>query len=448
MQHQYVRAALYAAVSDGARAELAELAERMASDLGAVSLRSLTSDAAELARVQEVLSARGPTGVSAMVLDRNWRLVASSHPAGTAALNIPVGQQVPWELSEERPEAPAAPLQGTLELPAGEHIAAASTLEGEPGYVVVYRSEADLNATSAELARSLPSLSGVTFLWTCALLGIIVFLVLGRFHDEVERERKQVAAETLRRSHSLVRTRDAVILGLAKLADSRDPETGDHLERMSIYSTMLASALQRHPDYSEQVTPAFVRLIGISTALHDIGKVGIEDAILRKPGPLTPEQTARIQEHAAIGGECLLEIELRLGTSNFLQMAREIAFAHHERWDGGGYPKGLAGDHIPLSARIAAIADVYDALSSKRVYKSALPHDVCVATIRSEAGKAFDPKLVEVWLTIEHKYRDIAVQYASDSTAEMATSAMAEVEEPHIGIRKDTLVAVAAVAQR
>ena len=120
-----------------------------------------------------------------------------------------------------------------------------------------------------------------------------------------------------------------------------------------------------------------------------------------------------MQTHTTIGGECLRGIEQRLGGSNFLQMAREIAFCHHENWDGTGYPQGLVGMKIPLSARIVAIADNYDALSSKRVYKEAFPHDECVAIIRSDAGKKLDPHLVDVWLTLESRFRSIAVKYAN-----------------------------------
>ena len=198
---------------------------------------------------------------------------------------------------------------------------------------------------------------------------------------------------------------------MAKLADSRDPETGDHLERISTYSTALASCLRRNPKFRDQVTPSFVRIIGISSALHDIGKVGIEDSILKKAGSLTEGERQRMQLHTAIGGECLAEIEQRLGSSNFLQMAREIALAHHERWDGAGYPDGLSGKDIPLSARIVAITDVYDALSCKRVYKRAMAHSECVAIICSQSGKHFDPDIVEAWLSIESRFCEIALQY-------------------------------------
>ena len=239
-----------------------------------------------------------------------------------------------------------------------------------------------------------------------------VFMIVARQQDRIESQRADADAKSLRHIQSLVRTRDAVIFGLAKLADSRDPETGDHLERIAIYSSTLASAVRSHPKYADVVTSNFVRLISISSALHDIGKVGIEDSILLKPGPLTPEERKRMQVHTLIAGECLCQIEHRLGRSNFLQMAREIALAHHERWDGTGYPNGIAGDGIPLAARIVSIADVYDALSSRRVYKDPMPHGQCVDIIREGAGTQFDPQLVEIWLKISDQYRDLAQRYS------------------------------------
>ena len=220
----------------------------------------------------------------------------------------------------------------------------------------------------------------------------------------------------------MLRTRDAVIFGLARLTESRDLETGNHLERISIYSTRLASAARRDPRFYNQITPSFVKLIGISSVLHDIGKVGIRDSILLKPGKLERQERPLMQLHAAIGGKCIREIESRLGKSNFLTMAREIAFNHHERWDGRGYPKGLAGDEIPLAARIVAIADVYDALSTKRVYREALPHEKCVEMIRSQAGRQFDPALVEIFLKVESEFREIAQQNCGDASRTAKTS--------------------------
>ena len=298
-------------------------------------------------------------------------------------------------------------------MPDGPHLAVAQPLPDRQGYLLIHLPIADVEATVAVLSETLPAISVLTLIWTCALMSVAVYMVLARFHDAARRTQKRSAADTLRQAQNLIRTRDAVIFGLAKLADSRDPETGDHLERISVYCTTLASALQRHPEFSREVTPALVRLIGISSALHDIGKVGIEDQILLKRGALTQAERARMQLHTTIGEDCLRRIEQRLGSSNFLQMAREIAVAHHEWWDGNGYPNGLKGEAIPLAARIVAIADVYDALSSKRVYKRAYNHDECAEIIRGQAGKQFDPRLVEVWTTVEQRFRDIARQYGS-----------------------------------
>jgi response regulator RpfG family c-di-GMP phosphodiesterase len=164
-------------------------------------------------------------------------------------------------------------------------------------------------------------------------------------------------------------------------------------------------------------------MIGISSALHDIGKVGVEDSILLKPGKLTDVERFRIQIHTTLGGDCIRQIEQRLGNSNFLQMAREIAFFHHERWDGEGYPHKLKGEEIPLSARIVAIADTYDAMAVKRVYKEAYPHEVCVDRIRREAGQQFDPDLVEVFLAIEQQFRDIAHSFSQEHAESQFDSA-------------------------
>ncbi len=196
--------------------------------------------------------------------------------------------------------------------------------------------------------------------------------------------------------------------GLAHLSESRDPATGEHLRRIKHLARVLAEALQSHPNYRSVVTPEFVKQIEISAMLHDIGKVGISDAILLKPGKLTPDERLEIQQHPLISSQCLRRIEEKLGSANFLEMAHEIALYHHERWDGLGYPFGRRGEAIPLTARIVAIADVYDALVSERVYKPAFPHEQCVAMIREGAGTQFDPELVKVFLSIERRFADVS----------------------------------------
>jgi putative two-component system response regulator len=271
----------------------------------------------------------------------------------------------------------------------------------------------------------------LTLVWTSLLLGGSAVLVLAPVRPQREQEAKLTSLDGLRQAHSLIRTRDAVIFGLAKLTESRDTDTGNHLERISLYCRTLAQAMRRDPRFAHQLEPSFVRLIGISSALHDIGKVAIEDAILRKPGPLTEQERRRMQLHTTVGEQCIREIELRLGHSNFLQMAREIAAGHHEHWDGKGYPRGLSGEEIPVAARVVAVADVYDALMSRRVYKEAYEPDQCEKIIRAEAGKQFDPDIVDVWLSVREKFRDIARRFA-ESDPQIPPKALDELDSDYV----------------
>ncbi|MFV0445100.1 MAG: HD-GYP domain-containing protein [Planctomycetaceae bacterium] len=248
--------------------------------------------------------------------------------------------------------------------------------------------------------------------WILTPQAVVAWLLINRIRGTDEREKLQSQEEAMRTAKELLLTRDAIVFGLAKLAESRDNDTGMHLERIALYSTRLAAAMRKTNKYRHVVNASFVSNIGVSSALHDIGKVGVEDSILLKPARLTPDERFRIQSHTQLGGECIRQIERRLGGSNFLEMAREIALFHHERWDGQGYPVGLAGEDIPLPARIVAIADVYDALRSKRVYKDAKAHEECVRIIRDDAGKHFDPGVVEVFLSIQQQFRDISERYS------------------------------------
>jgi putative two-component system response regulator len=295
-------------------------------------------------------------------------------------------------------------------------MAVACALEDGGGYLLVHGPTKDVEARAAPFVGVFLAVGCVTLFFTVALLSIVMHLILVRHHETLDREHARSTSDLLRHTQLLIRTRDAVIFALAKLAGYRDDETGSHLERISAYSSVLASAARLHPKFSRQISSTFVRIIEFSSVLHDIGKVGIEDSILRKPGQLTHAERQRMQQHAVMAGDCLEDIAEHLGSTNFLDMAREIAVAHHERWDGSGYPNGLRGDAIPLSARIVAIADVYDALATRRVYKNILPHEQCVAVIREGAGTQFDPDLVEVWLTVGASFREIAARYADVAT--------------------------------
>ena len=437
MQHRSIISTTLTEAIEQARGELNEGAKNA---LTHINKNSLESPELTLA------AATGSQAAGACIVDGNWIVLASRPAAGAVRGAEPaVGTRLIWSAAEEPATGSANQLRGGFEGPDGTQVAVAHSLKNRGGYLVLHFPRATIEAKTTATLSSLPGVSGLAWLWTSVLLSISTYMVLARFHDDAETEKARSTADALQQRQKLLRTRDAVIFGLAKLADSRDPETGDHLERISVYSTMLASALRSHPKYARQVTPAFVRLITISSALHDIGKVGIEDRILLKPGGLTDDERIRIQEHAVLGGECLREIEQRLGSSNFLQMAREIAFAHHERWDGTGYPRGLKGEAIPLAARIVSIVDVYDALSSRRVYKGTRKHEECVAIIRRSAGTQFDPDLVAVWLSLEGKFRDIAQRYANVApTKPQASSAPMEAAlEAEYAAEKECLVASA-----
>lgn len=219
------------------------------------------------------------------------------------------------------------------------------------------------------------------------------------------------------RTDELARTRDVTILSLASLAETRDNETGAHILRTQRYVKALAEQMKDHPKHGDYLTDETIDLLYKSAPLHDVGKVGIEDAILLKPGKLTDEEFSIMKSHAQIGADALMVAEKELGSNSFLRLAREIAETHHEKWDGSGYPKALKGEDIPLSGRLMAVADVYDALISKRVYKPAFSHDKAMEIIRDGRGAHFDPDVVDALEAVEGQFVDIARQFGDEHTA-------------------------------
>lgn len=205
---------------------------------------------------------------------------------------------------------------------------------------------------------------------------------------------EQAVAE---RAKEILDTRDVAVFALAQLAESRDPETGRHLERIRGYCRILADELSKHGPYTHIVDAQWIDDIYRSSPLHDIGKVGIPDAILLKPGRLSEREFAILKKHTLIGAGALERAVAHTGCGGFLKMAADIARYHHERWDGSGYPDGLQSHDIPLAARIVALADVYDALTSVRVYKSAYEPEVARLMIEEQSGKHFDPAIVEAF---------------------------------------------------
>lgn len=222
-------------------------------------------------------------------------------------------------------------------------------------------------------------------------------------------------AKVRERTAELNRTKDVAIYCMASLAETRDAETGKHILRTQNYVRVLAQGLKSHPRFADYLTDEIIELLYKTSPLHDIGKVGVPDQILLKPGKLTPDEWQEMKKHTLYGHDALLRAEEELGTTDFVQMAREIAISHHERWDGTGYPYAMKGDEIPVSGRLMAVADVYDALISRRVYKKPYPHEEAVETIINGAGYHFDPDIVEEFIKCQDEFHKIAIRYSDET---------------------------------
>jgi putative two-component system response regulator len=237
--------------------------------------------------------------------------------------------------------------------------------------------------------------------------------------DFIEDRNRVLQGMVLERTRELAATQDATILSMATLAETRDPETGHHLQRTQGYVRSLAVRLQAHPRFRDELDDHTIDLLFKSAPLHDIGKVGVPDCILRKPGKLDPDEYTEMKRHVLFGYEAIVATEKLLAAASvssaaatFLRYAREIARCHHEKWDGSGYPDGMGGDDIPLAARLMSMADVYDALRSQRVYKPAYPHERAVAEIRAGRGTFFDPDVVDAFCALSDEFVAIAKSHA------------------------------------
>jgi putative two-component system response regulator len=233
-------------------------------------------------------------------------------------------------------------------------------------------------------------------------------------HLELKCYRDRLEAMVREKTSELEITRDAMIESLALLAENRHLETGSHIKRTMKYVRILAEKLKDHPQYKNFLSKEFIEHVEKTAPLHDIGKVGVPDSILLKPGRLTKEEFREMQKHAKFGYNALSYSDPRLDSNKFLRLAREMAFTHHERWDGSGYPRGLKGDEIPLSGRLMAVADVYDAITTERVYKTAQSHEHAVDEIKKGSGTAFDPEIVTIFLECERDFYRIAQEFKDE----------------------------------
>lgn len=298
-------------------------------------------------------------------------------------------------------------VQGLARLNGVEHLISAHSVLGGRAVLLVGN---ESRVAAGEFLAWLPTARRVVFT-TVLLLGFLaIFLntsILQSFDHQVHQVYRQLSEALLRRTRELGDTQNGVIFGLAKLAESRDNDTGDHLERIRGYVGVLTEELRTE---FPAITDEFAEHLASASSLHDIGKVGIPDAVLLKPGRLTEMERRIMEFHTVIGGECLQAIQRRLGHDEFLKMAHDIAVSHHERWDGNGYPHRLLGDQIPLAARILAVADVYDALTSKRPYKAPMSHEKSSQLIREGAGTQFDARVVAAFDRRSEDFRRLMEQ--------------------------------------
>ncbi len=230
-------------------------------------------------------------------------------------------------------------------------------------------------------------------------------------HLELKNYRDKLEEMVQEKTRELMLTRDVAIETLGSLAEYRNLETGNHIKRTMYYVRLLAEKLQSHPNFKDLLSEEDIENLWKSAPLHDLGKVGVPDRILLKPGKLTLEELAEMRKHTIYGWNALTNSASRLGSESFLKTAQEMAYTHHEKWDGTGYPQGLKGAEIPVSGRLMAVADVYDALTNQRVYKPAFPHHQAVDIIRDGSGTAFDPDIVEAFLQYEDEFYRIATEF-------------------------------------
>jgi putative two-component system response regulator len=238
--------------------------------------------------------------------------------------------------------------------------------------------------------------------------------------DFLRDQKDYLEQEVARRTREISAIQDVTILAMASLAEARDNETGNHIRRTQHYVRVLAEQLRDHPRFGHFLDDATIALLFKSAPLHDIGKAGIPDRILLSPGTLSPEEFEIMKTHRTLGRDAIEQAERQLGTDvDFLRVAKDIVYSHQEKWDGSGYPEGLCGDAIPIAARLMALADAYDTLTSRGVYKDGMSHEEAVKLIEDDRNAHFDPDVVDAFLARADDFRQIAMRFA-DSDEDIA----------------------------
>ncbi|MBF0368761.1 MAG: two-component system response regulator [Magnetococcales bacterium] len=248
-------------------------------------------------------------------------------------------------------------------------------------------------------------------------------LELKTSRDLLLRQNDILEEKVVERTQQMEELQDVTMVAMGSLAEARDPETGNHIRRTQRYVKVLAEKLKTHPKFKDYLTPSIITTLFKSAPLHDIGKVGVPDHILLKPGRLTEEEFDEMKKHTIYGRDAIAAAEKSMSRAdNFLLFAKEIAYYHQEKWNGSGYPEGLKEDDIPISARLMAVADVYDALISRRVYKPPFPHEKAVAIIEEGKGSHFDPDMVDAFLEVSQEFFAVAEEFG-DSEEDLKAKA-------------------------
>ena len=249
-------------------------------------------------------------------------------------------------------------------------------------------------------------------------------MTLASVRRELQHQNENIERIVSERTGYLTRMHDAMIMAMASMAEVRDNDTGNHIRRTQNYVRALAEKLQMHPRFCAELSDENIELLYKCAPLHDIGKVGIPDRILLKPGKLDRDEFDVMKLHSEYGRDTIMLVEQHLGESNaFLMLARQIAHSHQEKWDGSGYPDNLAGEAIPLAARLMAVADVYDALISRRLHKSAYTHQEALDIMQKGRGTHFDPDILDAFFDIEQRNAEIAMQFRDAESDELASRA-------------------------
>ncbi len=313
------------------------------------------------------------------------------------------------ELQHASEDGPVTLAPQWRKLPDGSYLLDSIAMPWINAQAVVHQPKEPIQKVVTVYIGRVRSIGTIVMVVVVVISALVSILIAQRYESSLQQINHGLESQVARRSAALLRSRDAVIFGLAKLAESRDGETGEHLERIAKYTEVLARRI------SQNQTPGgderWVETLACTAVLHDIGKVGIPDAVLRKPSSLTDEERRTVERHPFIGGDTLLEIKRRWGDDPFLTTASQVCLGHHEWWDGSGYPFKLRGEDIPLAARIVSLADVYDALTSERAYKDAMPHEQAREMIAEASGTQFDPMVVKAFLEVEDEFKRITQMY-------------------------------------